>query len=164
MLYEKSRNSSLNSSTPGGGVGYYRKIIMNMVHLRKGITSHIFQILALKRLYLWNHSSYELQTLHEYSLMILLHVLPAIRELHPFSVWVGRVCTSIAFDTLFGSSLEARRHKLQTNQVWSLGLKWWWQKIVFCAKLPLFSNSLTYMCMYEFQNPTMRMEHVQTRQ
>ena len=37
--------------------------------MRKGTTSRIYQISVLKCLYLCNHSSYELETLHEYSLL-----------------------------------------------------------------------------------------------
>ena len=40
----------------------------------KGITSCISRILVLKHLYLWNHNSYELQTWHENS-SIILHLL-----------------------------------------------------------------------------------------
>ena len=50
--------------------------------MRKGTTSRISQIFILKRLYLWNHSSYELQTWHEYSYIILLHSLQIASPAH----------------------------------------------------------------------------------
>ena len=48
----------------------------------KGVTSRISRILVLKSLYLWNHSSYELQTWHEYSSIILLHSLQIASPAH----------------------------------------------------------------------------------
>ena len=50
--------------------------------MRKGTTLRIFRIFILKRLYLWNHSSYELQTWHEYSYIILLHSLQIASPAH----------------------------------------------------------------------------------
>ena len=38
--------------------------------MRKGTTLRISRIFILESLYLWNHSSYELQTWHEYSYII----------------------------------------------------------------------------------------------
>ena len=41
--------------------------------LRKGTTSRYSRIFILKRLYLWSHSSYELELWYEYCSIILLH-------------------------------------------------------------------------------------------
>ena len=63
--------------------------------MRKGTISHISRIFILKHLYLWNHSSYELQTWHEYSFIILLHSLqiasPPISGVGGASARVDRV-------------------------------------------------------------------------
>ena len=62
--------------------------------MRKGTTSRISRIFILKCLYLWNHSSYELQTWYEYSYIILLHLLQITSSTH---IQFGRVSTLIAF-------------------------------------------------------------------
>jgi hypothetical protein len=46
-----------------------------------------FAHLLLNHLYLWNHNSYELQTWHEYSSIILLHSLQIVSHAH---FWYGR--------------------------------------------------------------------------
>ena len=107
--------------------------------LRKGTISRYSRIFILKRLYLWNHSSYELQTWHEYSSIILLHSLQIADPAH---FRCGRSArASIAFENRrfmphFGGSplgtggllrllrmdLWSRRSKLLINQARSLGL------------------------------------------
>ena len=76
--------------------------------MRKRSISRISRILILKRLYLWNHSSYELQTWHEYSFIVLLHSLPMTSPAH-FRCGQGERA-SIAFENrcfmpCFGGSL-----------------------------------------------------------
>ena len=107
---------------------------------KKGGTSRISQILVLKCFYLWNHSSYELQTWHEYFIIILTTCAANSRP-RPLPVWAWRAPASITFENhhfmpLFGSSplgtggllrllildLWSRRSKLLTNWVWSARL------------------------------------------
>ena len=70
-------------------------------NLRTGGISRISWIFILKRLYLWNHTSYELQTWHEYCSIILLHLLQIAGPTH------GRASTrvNLAQKTSFYASL-----------------------------------------------------------
>ena len=71
--------------------------------LRKGTISRYSRIFILKRLYLRNHSSYELQTWHKYSSIILLHSLQIAGPAHfrcgrgarVDRVWKSPFCASL---------------------------------------------------------------------
>ena len=67
-------------------LSHYNTIIINHVYmwqdLRKGTISRYSRTFILKRLYLCNHSSYELQTWHEHSSIILLHSLQIAGPAH----------------------------------------------------------------------------------
>ena len=53
-----------------------------------------FRIFSLKHLYIWNHCSYELQTRHEHSFIILPHLLRILSHAHFLYRWGKRVCRS----------------------------------------------------------------------
>ena len=75
---------SLKKSTTNSIVllSVWVSIIVSEFEKFKGVTLRIFRILVLKRLYLWNRNSYELQTWHEYSFIILLHLLQFASPAH----------------------------------------------------------------------------------
>ena len=87
--------------------------------MRKGTTSRIFRIFILKRLYLWNHSSYELQTWHEYSSIILLYSLgipsPAPSGVGGASVRVNRIRKSPFYASLWRLTARDRRLAVAYN-------------------------------------------------
>ena len=135
--------------------------------MRKGTTSRIFRIIVLKRLYLWNHSSYELQIWHEYSYIILLHSqlrAPPTSGVGGASKRINRVRKSF-YASLWQLAVRNRRlavaskvgsvkQKAQTayrpsGKPGALeALEWWqfekWQKNAFCSKWSLFSYPTTY--------------------
>ena len=65
--------------------------------LRKGTIPRYFRIFILKRFYLRNHSSSELEAWHKYSSIIQLHSLRIASHAH-FLCGRGRACMLIAFE------------------------------------------------------------------
>ena len=87
-------------------------------------------------MYLWNHSSYELQTWHEYSSIILLHSLQIAGPAHFRCGQAGDCISHVRKTPLFGSSLLGTGSLLRLPTldlwsrpkllVWSLGLSLLW--------------------------------------
>ena len=148
--------------------------------MRKGTISRISRIFILKRLYLWNHSSYELETWQEYSFIILLYTLAANCEPRPFPMWAGRARALIAFENRrfmprFGGSLLgtggllrlltliliSRRLKLPTNQARSLGLlRPWYGDSLKIGKKCVLRDMVPFLISYHILSYNMHAHYV----